>query len=87
MGLVGLILVPIASQTSVDYLDTRDFAMRPRRWLELISENLATISFSPPFGYELVELNISIYGMIFVENFLKYVLVKFKEFQKIVVFY
>ena len=55
MGLVGLVLVPVASQTSVDYLDTRDFAMRPRRWLELISRNKATISFSPPFGYELVE--------------------------------
>ena len=58
MGLVGLVLVPIASQTSVDYLDTRDFAMRPRRWLEIMSANKATISFSPPFGYELVERRI-----------------------------
>lgn len=55
MGLVGLVLSPIASQTSVDYLDTRDFAMRPRRWLEIMSMNQATITFSPPFGYELVE--------------------------------
>ena len=55
MGLVGLVLSPIASQTSVDYLDTRDFAMRPRRWLEIMSMNKATITFSPPFGYELVE--------------------------------
>ncbi len=53
MGLVGLVLVPVASQMSVDYLSTRDFAMRPRRWLELIALNQATISFSPPFGYEL----------------------------------
>ncbi|MCK5485975.1 MAG: AMP-binding protein, partial [Desulfobacterales bacterium] len=30
MGLVGLVLVPVASQLSVDYLSTRDFAMRPR---------------------------------------------------------
>ena len=58
MGLVGLVLVPVASQTSVDYLDTRDFAMRPRRWLEIMSANKATISFSPPFGYELVERRI-----------------------------
>jgi len=55
MGLVGLVLSPIASQTTVDYLDTRDFAMRPRRWLEIMSMNKATITFSPPFGYELVE--------------------------------
>jgi fatty-acyl-CoA synthase len=53
MGLVGLVLVPVASQMSVDYLDTRDFAMRPRQWLALISQNRATISFGPPFGYEL----------------------------------
>lgn len=54
MGLVGLLLAPLACQLSVDYLSTRDFAMRPRLWLKLMSENQATISFSPPFGYDLV---------------------------------
>lgn len=54
MGLVGLVLAPLAAQLSVDYLDTRVFAMRPRRWLELISSNRGTISFGPPFGYDLV---------------------------------
>jgi fatty-acyl-CoA synthase len=53
MGLVGLVLTPLANQLSVDYLGTRDFAMRPRQWLALMSRNQATISFSPPFGYEL----------------------------------
>jgi len=53
MGLVGLVLAPMAAQLSVDYLSTRAFAMRPRLWLKLMSENRATISFSPPFGYEL----------------------------------
>lgn len=53
MGLVGLVLAPLASQLSVDYLSTREFAMRPRLWLALLSQNRATISFSPPFGYEL----------------------------------
>ncbi len=33
MGLVGLVLSPMAAQVSVDYLRTRDFAMRPRLWL------------------------------------------------------
>ncbi len=53
MGLVGLVLAPLASQLTVDYLGTREFAMRPRQWLTLMSRNKATISFSPPFGYEL----------------------------------
>ena len=53
MGLVGFVLAPLASQLSVDYLSTRDFAMRPRLWLSLMTRNHGTISFGPPFGYEL----------------------------------
>jgi len=53
MGLVGFVLGPMASQLSVDYLSTRDFAMRPRQWLNLMTKSQATISFSPSFGYEL----------------------------------
>ena len=53
MGMVGLLLVPVAAQTSVDYLDTREFAVRPRQWLNLMSRNKTTISFGPSFGYEL----------------------------------
>ncbi len=53
MGLVGFVLAPLASQLSVDYLATRDFAMRPRLWLTLMTNNRGTISFGPPFGYEL----------------------------------
>ncbi|MEE4360802.1 MAG: fatty acyl-AMP ligase [Pseudomonadales bacterium] len=53
MGLVGKVIVPMASQTSIDYLGTREFAMRPRVWLRLMTERRATISFSPPFGYEI----------------------------------
>ncbi|GAB4265023.1 MAG: fatty acyl-AMP ligase [Deferrisomatales bacterium] len=53
MGLVGFVLGPVASQLSVDYLGTRDFAMRPRQWLKRMTESRGTISFAPPFGYEL----------------------------------
>jgi fatty-acyl-CoA synthase len=53
MGLVGLVLVPVATQMSVDYMSPRDFAMRPRQWLRLMTDNRGTISFAPPFGYEL----------------------------------
>lgn len=53
MGLVGCMLALVATQRSIDYLDTRDFAMRPRRWFELMSSSRASIGFSPPFGYDL----------------------------------
>ena len=53
MGLVGFVLLPLANQLSADYLSPKTFAMRPRLWLKLISENRGTISSSPPFGYAL----------------------------------
>ncbi len=53
MGLIGFILVPLIAQLSVDYLPSRTFAMRPRLWLKLISDNRGTISSSPTFGYAL----------------------------------
>jgi fatty-acyl-CoA synthase len=53
MGLVGFVLGPVVSQLSVDYLRTRDFAVRPLQWLRIISRNRCTIAFSPPFGFEL----------------------------------
>lgn len=53
MGLVGCLLTVMAGQRSIDYLDTREFAMRPRRWLELMSQSKATIAYSPPFGYDM----------------------------------
>jgi fatty-acyl-CoA synthase len=53
MGLIGFILLPLATQTSVDYLSPQTFAMRPRLWLKIISDNRGTISSSPTFGYAL----------------------------------
>jgi fatty-acyl-CoA synthase len=53
MGLVGFVLVPMAAQVSIDYLDTREFAMRPRMWLTLMTQTRASISFAPSFGYDL----------------------------------
>ncbi|TBL93006.1 fatty acyl-AMP ligase [Hafnia alvei] len=53
MGLVGFVLTPVATQLSVDYLSTQDFAMRPMQWLKLMSKNRCTISVAPPFGYNL----------------------------------
>ncbi|MEX2525632.1 MAG: fatty acyl-AMP ligase [Gammaproteobacteria bacterium] len=56
MGLVGLIMSPMVAQLSVDFLSTRDFAMRPLQWLRLISRNRCTIAFSQPFGLKLCTL-------------------------------
>ncbi|MGE0667781.1 MAG: fatty acyl-AMP ligase [Sphingomonadales bacterium] len=53
MGLVGAMLTLVAVQVTADYLPTEFFARRPLLWLELISRNKATISYSPTFGYEL----------------------------------
>ncbi len=53
MGLVGFMLAPMASQLSVDYLPTREFARRSLTWLKIISDNRGTLSYSPSFGYEL----------------------------------
>lgn len=53
MGLVGFMLVPLFAQLTVDYLPTREFARRPRVWLQMISRNRGTLAFSPSFGFDL----------------------------------
>ncbi len=53
MGLVGFLLAPMLSQLSVDLIQTREFARRPLLWLDIITRNGGTISYSPTFGYEL----------------------------------
>ncbi len=53
MGLIGFLLSPMSSQMSVDLLPTGAFVRRPLLWLDLITRNGGTISYSPTFGYEL----------------------------------
>ncbi len=53
MGLVGFMLVPLATQMSVDYVATRDFARRPLVWPTLVTRYGGSLSFSPTFGYDL----------------------------------
>ncbi len=53
MGLVGCMLLPLATQMSIDYLATRDFVRRPGLWPSMISRNRATLSYAPSFGYRL----------------------------------
>jgi fatty-acyl-CoA synthase len=53
MGLVGFVVSPLVAQCSVDFLPSQEFARRPLVWLDLMSRNRATISYSPTFGYEI----------------------------------
>lgn len=53
MGLVGCLLATLTCQMSTDYIATEDFARRPLQWLNLMSRNRGTISYSPTFGYEI----------------------------------
>ena len=58
MGLVGMLMASMVTQVSVDYLATRDFAVRPLQWLRLISRNRCTVAFSQPFGLKLCTLRV-----------------------------
>lgn len=53
MGLVGFLMSPLAAQMSADLMPTGAFVRRPLLWLDLMSKNGATVSYSPSFGYEL----------------------------------
>lgn len=53
MGLIGHFIAPVMANISVDYLSPHSFARLPSSWLKLISENKATFSYSPSFGYEI----------------------------------
>jgi fatty-acyl-CoA synthase len=53
MGLIGFFLSPMACQVSLDLLPTAAFVRRPLLWLDLMSRNGASVSYSPTFGYEL----------------------------------
>ena len=53
MGLIGFLLAPMTNQMTIDLLPTGAFVRRPLLWLDLITKNGGTISYSPTFGYEL----------------------------------
>ena len=54
MGLVGVVLSSLAAGFPVHLLPPGEFLLRPRRWLELLSEKRATITVAPNFAFELV---------------------------------
>ena len=53
MGLIGFVMSPLVTQTPITFLSTLDFLKRPEVWVRTMSEERATISFAPNFGYAL----------------------------------
>ena len=53
MGLIGFVMSPLVTRTPVTFLSTLDFLKRPEVWVRTLSEDHATISFAPNFGYAL----------------------------------
>jgi acyl-CoA synthetase (AMP-forming)/AMP-acid ligase II/aryl carrier-like protein len=52
MGLIGGILMPMYAGFPVTLMAPASFIVRPRRWLEEISNRKATVSGAPNFAYE-----------------------------------
>jgi acyl-CoA synthetase (AMP-forming)/AMP-acid ligase II len=53
MGLVGVLMTAICHPYRVHLLAPQSFAMKPRRWLELIAAERATITAAPNFAYQM----------------------------------
>ncbi len=53
MGLVGVLMTAICHPYRVHLLSPQSFAMKPRRWLELIAAERATITAAPNFAYQM----------------------------------
>ncbi len=63
MGLVGVLLVSLVHGFRVHILRPGDFLMQPRRWLELISSTLATLTVGPNFAWEMVARRVAPQGL------------------------
>ncbi|MGB0590333.1 MAG: fatty acyl-AMP ligase [Myxococcota bacterium] len=53
MGLIGMVLCPLASGLHAVLVPTMTFIKRPACWMELMSKYKATITFAPNFAYGL----------------------------------
>lgn len=53
MGLIGVLLTSIFHPYPVHLISPESFVMRPRRWLDLVSEVGGTVSAAPNFAYDL----------------------------------
>lgn len=53
MGLIGFVLAPLYTFTSVVFLSPFTFLKQPAEWLRRMSRHRGSVSFSPNFGYGL----------------------------------
>jgi len=53
MGLIGFVLAPLYTLTSVVFVQPFQFLKQPAEWLRRMSKHRGTVSFSPNFGYGL----------------------------------
>ncbi|GIH21404.1 AMP-binding protein [Rugosimonospora africana] len=51
MGLVGLLLQPLFSGTSLVFTSPTSFVMRPEIWLQMMDRHRADLTVAPDFGY------------------------------------
>ncbi|MBL8955701.1 MAG: AMP-binding protein [Myxococcaceae bacterium] len=54
MGLVGVLMSSLAAGFAVHVLRPTEVLLHPRRWLELMSSERASLTVAPNFGYELL---------------------------------
>ncbi|MFZ5441710.1 MAG: AMP-binding protein [Myxococcota bacterium] len=63
MGLVGVLLTSLLAGFPVHVLRPGDFLMRPKKWLDLVSSERATLTVGPNFAWELVTRRVSTDGL------------------------
>ncbi|MDP1825916.1 MAG: AMP-binding protein [Archangium sp.] len=63
MGLVGVLLTSLVARFPVHVLRPGDFLMRPRRWLDLVSSERATLTVGPNFAWELLVRRVAADGL------------------------
>ena len=63
MGLVGVLLTSLVARFPVHVLRPGDFLMRPRKWLDLVSSERATLTVGPNFAWELLVRRVSPDGL------------------------
>ena len=63
MGLVGVLLTSLVARFPVHVLRPGDFLMRPRRWLELVSTERASLTVGPNFAWELLVRRVAPEGL------------------------
>lgn len=63
MGLVGVLLTSLVARFPVHVLRPGDFLMRPKKWLDLVASERATLTVGPNFAWELLVRRVNPEGL------------------------